>query len=80
MVRRNPSLGCDVGKQPTLIHKCASHASFGRFVTKKLTHEAVAMARFFSGLLVEFAIATGYAGQQSIQQHRDGLSLFLSQS
>jgi hypothetical protein len=72
-------------KTATLIHKCASHASFRRFVTKKSTHHAVAMARFFSGLLVEFAIATGYAGQQSIaygtnRRHRDGLSLFLSQS
>jgi hypothetical protein len=34
MVPRNPSLGCDVGKQPTLIHKCAPHASLRRFVTK----------------------------------------------
>jgi hypothetical protein len=34
LLRRNPSLGCDVGKQPTLIHKCAPHASLRRFVTK----------------------------------------------
>src|ERR1700687_4933692 len=47
MVRRNPSLGCDVGKQPTLIHKCAPHACLRRFVTKKLNHDAIAMASFF---------------------------------
>jgi hypothetical protein len=34
-----------------LIHKCAPHASLRRFVTKKLNHDAIAMARFFSGLL-----------------------------
>src|SRR6476469_4602967 len=51
MVRRNPSLGCDVGKQPTLIHKCAAHASLRRVVTKKMNHDAIAMARFFSRLL-----------------------------
>ena len=56
IVRRKPSLGCDVGKQPTLIHKCAPHASLRRFVTKKLNHDAIAMARFFSGLLVKVCI------------------------
>jgi hypothetical protein len=34
-----------------LIHKYAPHASLRRFVTKKLNHDAIAMARFFSGLL-----------------------------
>ena len=56
MVRRNPSLGCDVGKQPTLIHKYAPHASLRRFATKKLNHDAIAMARFFSGLLEQIPV------------------------
>jgi DNA-binding transcriptional LysR family regulator len=38
-----------------LIHKCAPHASLRRFATKKLNHDAIAMARFFSGLLEDFS-------------------------
>src|SRR6266567_5500941 len=47
MVRRHPRLGRDVRKQPTLIHKCAPHASPRRFVIEKLNHDTLAMARVF---------------------------------
>src|SRR6202011_5619332 len=67
MVRRNPSLGCDVGKQPTLIHKCAPHASLRRFVTKKLNHDAITMASFFQRTASQKRQSTG---RIAAAQHR----------